>query len=95
MKRDWGLMILAMIFIAVTIIGSATQTIAICKTVFHTEKNGPAMIKIRYFDGSMDTIEATGYQIRDGMVYFQNDRGWTIAVGTNNAIIIEGDNGDE
>lgn len=95
MKRDWGLVILAMIFIAVAIIGSATQTIAICKTVFHTEKNGPATIKIRYFDGSLDTIRAEEYEIRDGAVFFTSDRGWKTVTGINNAIIIEGDNDDE
>ena len=86
MKKDWPIVLIMVILIVALVVGG------IC---LQQKKNGPAMIKIRYFDGSLDTIEATGYQIRDGVVFFQNDRGWTTAVGMNNAIIIEGDDGRE
>ena len=86
MKKDWPIVLIMVLLIVGLVVGG------IC---LQQKKNGSAMIRIRYFDGSLDTIEATEYQIRDGAVFFKNDRGWTTAVGMNNAIIIEGDDGRE
>lgn len=45
--------------------------------------------KVRYFDGSMDTILIDRYRIMDGTVTIYTDSGRKIVIGANNVIIIE------
>jgi len=67
----------------------------ICGIFAANAKTRPAVAKIRYFDGSLDTIRITDWQIRDGAVVFTTERGWKNAIGVNNVIIIEGDEDSE
>ena len=45
--------------------------------------------KIRYFDGSMDTVIVDSFNIgAGGIMHIRTDSGRTITIGPNNAIII-------
>ena len=48
--------------------------------------------KIRYFDGSMDTIRITGYSPVGGSIWLQVEDGHIAVVGANKVIIVEDDN---
>ena len=48
--------------------------------------------KIRYFDGSMDTIRITGYSPVGGSIWLQAEDGHIAVIGANNVIIVEDDN---
>ncbi len=46
--------------------------------------------KIRYFDGSMDTIRITGYStVGGGSIWLKADDGHIAVIGANNVMIIE------
>ena len=45
--------------------------------------------KIRYFDGSMDTIRITGYSPVGGSMWLKAEDGNFTIVGANNVIIVE------
>ena len=45
--------------------------------------------KIRYFDGSMDTIRITAYSPVGGSFWLKADDGHFTIVGANNVIIVE------
>ena len=45
--------------------------------------------KIRYFDGSMDTIRITGYSPAGGCIWLKADDGHIAVIGANNVIIVE------
>ena len=45
--------------------------------------------KIRYFDGSMDTIRITGYSPVGGSMWLKAEDGHFTIVGANNVIIVE------
>ena len=45
--------------------------------------------KIRYFDGSMDTIRITGYSPVGGSMWLKAEDGHIAVVGANNVIIVE------
>ena len=45
--------------------------------------------KIRYFDGSMDTIRITGYSPVGGSIWLKADDGHSAVIGANNVIIVE------
>ncbi len=47
--------------------------------------------KIRYFDGSMDTIRITGYSPVGGCIWLKADDGHIAVIGANNVIIVEDD----
>lgn len=85
MRKNWAPIVCVVLVIVAFVCGIfATKT-----------KNGPAVAKIRYFDGSLDTIRITDWWILDGAVVFTTERGWKNAVGVNNVIIIEGDEDSE
>lgn len=45
--------------------------------------------KIRYFDGSMDTVIVDSYNIGSGgIMHIKTDSGRTITIGSNNVILI-------
>ncbi len=45
--------------------------------------------KIRYFDGSMDTIRITGYSPVGGSICLKTEDGHIALIGANNVIIVE------
>ena len=45
--------------------------------------------KIRYFDGSVDTIRITGYSPVGGSMWLKAEDGHFTIVGANNVIIVE------
>ena len=45
--------------------------------------------KIRYFDGSMDTISITGYSPVGGSIRLKAEDGHIAVIGANNVIIVE------
>ncbi len=45
--------------------------------------------KIRYFDGSVDTIRITGYSSVGGSMWLKAEDGHFTIVGANNVIIVE------
>ncbi len=47
--------------------------------------------KIRYFDGSMDTIRITGYSPVGGSIWLKTEDGHIALIGANNVIIFEDD----
>ncbi len=47
--------------------------------------------KVRYFDGSMETIRITGYSPVGGCIWLKADDGHTAVIGANNVIIVEDD----
>ena len=47
--------------------------------------------KVRYFDGSMDTIRITGYSPVGGSLWLKADDGHIAVIGANNVIIVEDD----
>ena len=47
--------------------------------------------KIRYFDGSMDTIRITGYSPVGGSIWLKAEDGHIALIGANNVIIVEDD----
>ena len=47
--------------------------------------------KIRYFDGSMDTIRITGYSPVGGSIWLKAEDGHIAVIGANNVIIVEDD----
>ena len=47
--------------------------------------------KIRYFDGSMDTIRITGYSPVGGSIWLKTEDGHIAVIGANNVIIFEDD----
>ena len=47
--------------------------------------------KIRYFDGSRDTIRITGYSPVGGSIWLKAEDGHIALIGANNVIIVEDD----
>ncbi len=45
--------------------------------------------KIRYFDGSMDTIRITGYSSVGGSIWLKTEDGHIALIGANNVMIAE------
>ena len=45
--------------------------------------------KVRYFDGSMDTVLLDSYEVGRTAVYLHTAEGRTVVIGPNNVIIIE------
>lgn len=85
MKHKWLIDVILLVYLVILVAGF----------YFGTKPNGPAMAKIRYFDGSLDTLEIEKYWLYNGTVYMTTDRGWNVTAGMNNVIIIEGDDGSE
>ena len=54
-------------------------------------KDGKAFAKVRYFDGSLDTVTIVRWGTSGGSVWVVTDEGRTIQTGANNIIIIKGD----
>lgn len=54
-------------------------------------EDGKAFAKVRYFDGSLDTVTIVRWGTSGGSVWVVTDEGRTIQTGANNIIIIKGD----
>ena len=54
----------------------------------------PLIAKIRYFDGSMDTLYITEWRSNGAAITFTSIDGVTTTTGANNVIIIKGDKGE-
>ena len=70
---------------------AVTATLCIITFVVHPASRN-LIAKIRYFDGSMDTIRITGYSPVGGSVWLKAEDGHIAVVGANNVIIVEDDN---
>lgn len=91
MRKNWAPIIgVVLVLLVVEVLAAVVYW-----SLFSDRQNGPAVAKIRYFDGSLDTIRINDWQIRDGAVVFTTERGWKNVIGVNNVIIIEGDEDSE
>lgn len=54
----------------------------------------PMIAKVRYFDGSMDTLYITEWRSNGAAITFTSIDGVTTTTGANNVIIIKGDKGE-
>ena len=65
-----------------------------CST-YQGQAKEPLIAKIRYFDGSLDTLYITGWHTDGAVITFTSIDGVTTTTGANNVIIIRGDKADE
>ena len=61
---------------------------------YNGQAKGPLVAKVRYFDGSMDTIYITNWGTNGAAIWFTSIDGVTTTTGANNVIIIRGDKGE-
>ena len=61
---------------------------------YHGQAKEPLVAKVRYFDGSMDTIYITNWGTNGAAIWFTSIDGVTTTTGANNVIIIKGDKGE-
>lgn len=53
------------------------------------QKNRVLSAKIRYFDGSMDTILINSYYVTGAIMTLQTVEGRKVVIGANNVVVIE------
>ena len=82
-------------WIVVILIALATLGLIVGGCTYKGQAHDPMMAKIRYFDGSLDTIYITSYRVNAGAVTFTSIDGVVTTTGANNVIIIKGDTGNE
>ena len=58
---------------------------------YHGQAKEPLVAKVRYFDGSMDTIYITNWGTNGAAIWVTSIDGVTTTTGANNVIIIRGD----
>lgn len=64
--------------------------ILILCTGCHSDKTRVTHARIRYFDGSMDTLEVDSwYSSKSGTVTIYTEEGRKVVIGANNVILIE------
>lgn len=78
-------------FIALIAIAVLTCIIVLIAGRANDKAGEPMIAKIRYFDGSLDTLEITEYRLDNGSIAFKSIDGVTTVTGANNVIIIRGD----
>ena len=61
---------------------------------YHGQAKEPLIAKVRYFDGSMDTLYITEWRSNGAAITFTSIDGVTTTTGANNVIIIKGDKGE-
>ena len=81
--------ILVIMLMLVAIVG----LVAGCNS-YHGQAKDPLVAKVRYFDGSMDTIYITNWGTNGAAIWFTSIDGVTTTTGANNVIIIRGDKGE-
>jgi hypothetical protein len=67
---------------------AVTATLCVLPFVVHPASRN-LIAKIRYFDGSMDTISITGYSPVGGSIRLKAEDGHIAVIGANNVMIIE------
>ena len=83
------MILLKKVFAVILLIGI---TVLLCMIPFLYHAASRHMIaKIRYFDGSMDTIYITNWGTNGAAIWFTSIDGVTTTTGANNVIIIRGD----
>jgi uncharacterized lipoprotein NlpE involved in copper resistance len=60
-----------------------------CEHRQETQEQRITSAKVRYFDGSMDTLLLKSYTIGRTMVFLHTEDGRTVVIGPNNVIVIE------
>jgi hypothetical protein len=53
------------------------------------KKQENLIAKVRYFDGSLDTIRIVGYEPMGGSLWLKAEDGHIAVIGANNVIIVE------
>ena len=82
-------------WIGVALILAVLALALVSGCVYKGQAKDPLMAKVRYFDGSLDTIYITSFRINAGTITFTSIDGVTTTTGANNVIIIKGDYADE
>ena len=81
--------ILVIMLMLVAIVG----LVAGCNS-YRGQAKEPLVAKVRYFDGSMDTLYITEWRSNGATITFTSIDGVTTTTGANNVIIIKGDKGE-
>ena len=68
--------------------------VAVGCSSYHGQAKEPLIAKVRYFDGSMDTLYITEWRSNGAAITFTSIDGVTTTTGANNVIIIKGDKGE-
>ena len=68
--------------------------VAVGCSSYQGQANEPLIAKVRYFDGSMDTLYITEWRSNGATITFTSIDGVTTTTGANNVIIIKGDKGE-
>ncbi len=68
--------------------------VAVGCSSYQGQAKEPLIAKVRYFDGSMDTLEITEWRTVGAAITFTSIDGVTTTTGANNVIIIKGDKGE-
>ena len=74
----------------VILLVAVTAVLCLLPVIIHPVTRN-LIAKIRYFDGSMDTIRITGYSPVGGSIWLKADDGHIAVIGANNVIIVEDD----
>ena len=72
----------------VILLVAVTAVLCLLPVIIHPVTRN-LIAKIRYFDGSMDTIRITGYSPVGGSMWLKAEDGKFTIVGANNVIIVE------
>ena len=68
--------------------------VAVGCSSYQGQAKEPLIAKVRYFDGSLDTLEITEWRTVGATITFTSIDGVTTTTGANNVIIIRGDKGE-
>ena len=74
----------------VILLVAVTAVLCLLPVIIHPVTRN-LIAKIRYFDGSTDTIRITGYSPVGGSMWLKAEDGNFTIVGANNVIIVEDD----
>ena len=72
----------------VILLVAVTAVLCLLPVIIHPVTRN-LIAKIRYFDGSMDTIRITGYSPVGGCIWLKAEDGHIAVIGANNVIIVE------
>ena len=72
----------------VILLVAVTAALCVLPFVLHPAPRD-LIAKVRYFDGSMDTIRITGYSPVGGSIWLKAEDGHIAVIGANNVIIVE------
>ncbi len=72
----------------------AILSLIVSCSAYQGQAKEPLIAKIRYFDGSLDTLFISSWGQNGGTIWFTSIDGVTTTTGSNNVIIIKGDKGE-